>query len=287
MWEDIGSWLTDHGIQILLIVVLSYIAYRLTRAIIRPAVCSYVKTKSKSRHSKIWLEKRSETLCGIMTTAAAVIIGIIALSMILSELGIDIGPLIAGAGVAGIAIGFGAQSLIKDFVSGIFIMLEDQYNKGDVVKVAGVIGTVEDINLRRTILRDLSGVVHSVPNGEITIASNHTRGFSRVNLNVPVGYGEDTDRVFEIINRIGKEMAEDKEFGPLIKTPPKALRVNDFGDSSVDIKVLGDVKPSHQWAVTGELRKRLKKAFDEEGVEIPWPHMKLYFGKGEADNLPK
>jgi len=202
--------------------------------------------------------------------------------MILSEVGIDITPLLAGAGVAGIAIGFGAQSLIKDFLSGLFILLEDQYNKGDVVKIAGIAGLVEEVNLRRTVLRDLDGIVHSVPNGEITTASNYTRDWARVNLDVPVAYGEDLDHVMAVINRVGKELAEDEYFSKLVHTAPQALRVNNFGDSGIDIKILGETKPMMQWEVTGELRKRLKKAFDEAGIEIPWPHVKLYFGEGQT-----
>jgi small conductance mechanosensitive channel len=209
---------------------------------------------------------------------------VVALFMILSELGIDIGPLLAGAGVIGIAVGFGAQSLIKDLLGGMFILIEDQYNKGDVVKIAGIAGLVEEVNLRRTVLRDLEGIVHSIPNGQITTVSNYTRDWARVKLDISVGYGEDMDHVFKVINRVGKELAEDKYFKDLIKTPPQVLRVQKFGDSGIDIRVLGDVRPMKQWEVTGELRKRLKKAFDDEGIEIPWPHVKLYFGESQQGN---
>jgi len=287
MWDDIGNWLTDHGLKILLIIVLSYAGYRAVKAVVRPAITGYVKSRGKRRHSKSWFDKRAGTLSSIVTAAAAILVSIIALSMILSELGIDIGPLLASAGIAGVALGFGAQSLIKDLLSGIFIMLEDQYNVGDVVKIAGVCGAVEEITFRRTTLRDLDGIVHNIPNGEIAVASNYTRDYARVNLDVPVAYGEDLDKVMAVIDKVGNAIAQDEHFKTLIKTPPKALRVNNFGDSGIDIKILGDVRPMHRWEVTGELRKRLKKAFDQEGIEIPWPHVKLYFGKGEADNLPK
>ena len=201
--------------------------------------------------------------------------------MVLSELEIEIAPILAGVGVAGLAIGFGAQSLVKDLLAGLFIIMENQYRVGDVVKIADVAGLVEDINLRRTVLRDLDGIVHVVPNGEIRVASNFTKEWSRVNLNVSVAYGEDLDRVIPVINRVGKELAEDPEWAPLILKPPQVLRVDNLGESGVDIKILGDTKPIRQWDVMGELRKRLKKAFDEEGIEIPWPHTKVYFG-----NLP-
>jgi small conductance mechanosensitive channel len=188
---------------------------------------------------------------------------------------------LAGLGVAGIAIGFGAQSLVRDLINGIFILLENQYGIGDVVTAAGISGLVEEVNLRRTILRDLDGIVHTIPNGEIRIASNFTKDYSRVNLNIPVAYGEDLDHVIAVINRIGKELAQDPAWQDLILKPPQVLRVDNFGDSGIEIKVLGDTRPIRQWDVMGELRRRLKKVFDEEGIEIPWPHTKVYFG-----NLP-
>jgi small conductance mechanosensitive channel len=278
MWDTISTWFLEHGITILVIVAASYIAYRVVGALINRFISRYVRLRGKGRRAKEELAKRSQTLSAILTSVTGVIMLFIALFMVLSELNIDIGPLLAGAGVLGIAIGFGAQSLIKDLLGGMFILLEDQYNKGDVVKVAGIAGMVVEVNLRRTILRDLDGIVHSIPNGHITTASNYTRDWARVNLDVSVGYGEDLDRVTEVINRVGKELAEDEHFGPLIKKPPQMLRVNKFGDSGIDIKILGETYPLKQWEVTGELRKRLKKAFDEEGIEIPWPHIKLFFG---------
>jgi len=180
--------------------------------------------------------------------------------------------------VAGIAIGFGAQSLVKDIIAGVFVLLENQYRVGDVVRIAGVDGLVEAINLRRTVLRDMDGVVHVVPNGEVRVASNLTKEWSRVNLNISVGYGEDLDRVMAVIDRVGLELAQDPQWRDAILTPPRSLRVDKFGDSGIEIKVLGDTRPLKQWDVMGELRKRLKRAFDQEGIEIPWPHMKVYFG---------
>lgn len=284
--EGFGDWLADHGVAILIIIVACIAAYFILKAIIHPTIAGYINARGKKKHSKSWLQKRSATLNQILNTTLAVLLFIIALFMSLSEAGLDIGPLLAGAGVAGIAVGFGAQSLIKDYVSGIFVLLEDQYNVGDVVKIAGISGMVEEINLRRTVLRDMHGVVHCVPNGEITVASNYTRDWSRVNLDVPVAYGEDLDHVMTVINKVGNELAEDEYFSNLIKTPPQALRVNNFGDSGIDIKILGDTRASKQWEVTGELRKRLKKAFDEEGIEIPWPHVKVYYGEGEQGKNP-
>jgi small-conductance mechanosensitive channel len=223
--------------------------------------------------------KRSNTLTRVLSDSGQVFVILIAVFTILAELNINIAPILASAGVIGIAFGFGAQSLIKDLIAGLFIILENQYRVGDVVKISEVSGLVEAINLRRTVLRDLDGIVHIVPNGEIRVASNYTKDWSRVNLNVSVAYGEDLDRVIPVINRVGKELAEDPQWAPLILKAPEVLRVDDLGASGVEIKILGDTKPIRQWDVAGELRKRLKKAFDVEGIEIPWPHTKVYFGK--------
>jgi small-conductance mechanosensitive channel len=283
--EDIQKWLLSKGIVILAYIIISYFIYRLIKILLPRLVNRFVRARGRGRHSKSWFEKRSQTLCNMITWTTGLIIGVIVLFMVLSEIGVDITPLLAGAGVVGIAIGLGAQSTIKNFLNGLFILLEDQYNKGDVVKIAGIAGEVEEVNLRRTVLRDLDGILHTIPNGEITTASNYTRDWARVNLDVPVAYGEDLDHVFAVINRVGKELAEDEYFKELIKTPPQVLRVQNFGDSGIDIRILGDVHPMKQWQVTGELRKRLKKAFDDEGIEIPWPHVKLYFGDSQMGNI--
>jgi small-conductance mechanosensitive channel len=283
--EDIQKWLLEDGIIILAYIIIAYFIYRLIKLLLPRLVIRFVRARGRGRHSKSWFDKRAQTLSNMFTWVLGLVIGVIVFFMILSELGINITPLLAGAGVAGIAIGFGAQNLIKNFLNGLFILLEDQYNKGDVVKIAGIAGEVEEVNLRRTVLRDLDGILHTIPNGEITTASNYTRDWARVNLDVPVGYGEDLDHVFTVINRVGNELAEDENFKELIKTPPQVLRVQNFGDSGIDIRILGDVRPMKQWQVTGELRKRLKKAFDDEGIEIPWPHVKLYFGDSQPGNV--
>ncbi|MDD5605508.1 MAG: mechanosensitive ion channel family protein [Dehalococcoidales bacterium] len=282
--ENIQLWLLEHGMPILLIIVLSFLIYRIIALAIPRLVEKYLQMRAVGRHSKLWYQNRSQTLGTVLTTTLGGLIGIIAIFMLLGEFNINIAPLLAGAGVAGVAIGLGAQSLIKDFLSGMFIFLEDHFNKGDVVEIAGRVGTVEEINLRRTVLRDLDGIVYSIPNGEITISSNYTRDWARVKLDVPVAYGEDLDRVFEVLNKVGKELAEDKAFASKIKTPPQVLRVQHFNVSSIDIRMLGDVKPNEQWAVTGELRRRVKKAFDSENIEIPFPHIKLYLG--DKDKTP-
>ena len=218
----------------------------------------------------------------MLVGTAQIVVLLMAVFMMLSELKINIAPILAGVGVAGIAIGFGAQSVVKDVVNGLFIVFENQYRVGDWAKIAGVDGLVEDINLRRTVLRDFDGIIHTVPNGEIRVASNLTKEWSRVNMNVSVAYSEDLDHVISVINRVGKEMSEDSEWAPSFLTPPQALGVDKLGDSGIEIKILGETKPMQPWATMRELRLRLKKAFDKEGIEIPWPHMKVYFGSSPS-----
>ena len=284
-WSTVTDWLGSHGVRILIILLMSGALYFVLHRFVPRAVKVHVaRTMKKKRKTEI--EKRATTLSKVLVTTGIVMIAIAALFMILSEVGINITPVVAGFGIAGIAIGFGAQSLVKDFIAGLFILIENQYGVGDVVRIADIAGIVEEINLRRTILRDLDGIVHSVPNGEIKVASNFTKEWSRVNMNISVGYGEDLDHVMEVLNRIGKEMAEEPYWGELITGAPQVLRVDAFEDSGIAIKILGETKPIRQWEVMGELRRRIKRVFDEEGIEIPWPHTKVYFGSPPPPKAP-
>jgi len=271
------DWLRDSGISILIIIAIAAAVYFTLRRVIPPIIKKAVVQRMKGKLGEE-RKKRSNTLSSVLMKTSLIIIVIFALFTILPEFGVNITAMLAGLGVIGIAVGFGAQSLIRDYLSGIFILLENQYDVGDVVRVAGIAGLVEEINLRRTVLRDLDGIVHSVPNGEIKTASNFTKGYSRVNLNVSVGYGEDLDHVIKVTNKVCQEMAEDPKWKADFITTPQVLRVDNLGDSGIDIKILGDTKPIRQWGVTGELRLRLKRTFDAEGIEIPWPHTKVYFG---------
>ena len=285
------DWLGTHGIRVLVIVIVAVVLYFLLRHII-PRVVERSMTRQAKRQPKGEVKRRASTLSAALVKTGIIIIAIFAIFTILPEFGVNIAAALTGLGIIGIAVGFGAQSLIRDLVAGIFILLEDQYRVGDVVNVAGIAGLVERIGLRRTILRDLDGVVHSIPNGEIKVASNLTKEYSRVNLNISVGYGEDLDHVIEVTNRVCKEMTEDPKWKADFVSTPKVLRVDNLGDSGIDIKILGDTKTMRQWDVTGELRLRIKKAFDREGIEIPWPHTKVYFGNsppivGETQPAPQ
>lgn len=278
--EFLTTWLIKYGIRIGVVLVLSIIALFVMGVVGSKAVTLLV-ARGPSGQSEEEVRKRASTLSGVLLATGQVLVIAIAALIILSEF-VNIAPALAGAGVLGIAVGLGAQSLIKDLIAGFFIVMENQYRVGDVANVAGIGGLVEDINLRRTILRDLDGIVHTIPNGEIKVASNFTKGYSRVNLNISVSYGTDLDHAIAVINRVCREMAEEPRWSALLIKTPEFLRVDNLGDSGIDLKIVGDTKPIQQWTVTGEIRRRIKKAFDEEGIEIPWPHTKVYFGNSPA-----
>ena len=282
----VKNWLRHPGPQIALLGGVGLALVLLATAAI-PKVIREAVTRSRGDQSDEEVNKRANTLSGVLVASLQAVIIAVVVFMMLSEIGLNISPIIAGVGVIGIAIGFGAQSLVKDLIAGLFIIMENQYRKGDVVKIADTSGLVEDINLRRTLLRDMDGVVHSVPNGEIRVASNYTKEWSRVNMNISVSYDTDLKRAMEVINRVGKELAEDPDWMGAILTPPRALRVDNLGDSGIDIKIMGETKPMRQWDVMGELRLRLKKAFDGEGIDIPYPHTKVYFGNAPAPFRPQ
>lgn len=272
--EKIIPWLTDHGIRIVVIAVLALLINRLLKRVIVKAVRASVKSdENTSQDSE---KKREDTLIRIFTGALNIVITLVALMMIIGEMGIEIGPLIAGAGIVGLAVGFGGQYLIRDIITGLFLMLENQYRIGDVVDIEGLSGAVEDISLRKTTLRNLDGTVHHIPHGSITKVSNLSKDFARVNIDMGVGYSTDIDNLIRVINETGRELAADPAFSEAIISPPQFLRVNEFADSAIIVKILGDTKPLKQWEVAGEFRKRLKLAFDREGIEIPFPQTVIH-----------
>lgn len=213
---------------------------------------------------------RLDTIAATANWAVSIFLVFLGAGLILGALGLDVTTLVAGVGVVGIALGLGAQMLVRDVINGLFILLENQYQVGDVVQVAGVSGQVIEINPRRTVLRDLDGNVHSIPNSAIVVATNMTPGTSRINLDISVAYEEDIDRAIRIINEECARLAEERRDAVL--DGPRVLRVDALGESGVVIKVLGDVRSFTQWELMGELRRRIKKRFDAEGIEIPYPH---------------
>lgn len=276
------EWLKIHGIRIAVILFVGVVAYLIIHFLVPRFLKRTMLVRMKGK-SDIERKKRTHTLSRVIRNTLLILIAVLVLFTILAEIGVNIGPALASLGVFGIAVGFGAQSLVKDVINGIFILMENQFGIGDVVKLGDVSGLVEEVNLRRTILRDLDGVVHYIPNGEIVIASNYTKEYSRVNMNISVSYDSDLDYVIDVINSVCSKLSKEKEWQPKVIKTPKVLRVDKFGDSGIEIKIMGDTTPRAQWEIMGELRRRLKKEFDKKSIEIPYPHMKVYF----ASDIPQ
>ncbi|MBN2197902.1 mechanosensitive ion channel family protein [Candidatus Wolfebacteria bacterium] len=267
-------WLASEGLKVFAIIAGAWIFHKFGGIFIEKVVRKAVV--SDHFLSKEAEKKREDTLTRVFSGTLRVLVWLIASMMALSSLGLNIGPIMAAAGIAGVAFGFGGQYLIRDVISGLFIIFENQYRVGDVVCFDKICGSVENITLRTTILRDLDGTVHHVPNGEIKIASNLSKDFAGINLNIGISYSSDLEKVIKTINQVGNEMAEDSKLKEFIIKPPQFLRVNDFADSSVIIKITGETKPLKQWEITGELRKRLKIAFDRDKIEIPFPQVVIH-----------
>jgi len=231
-------------------------------------------------------ERRIETLARIFRYVATVLITLVAGMLVLSELGISIAPFLGAAGVVGIAVGFGAQSLVKDFFSGFFMLLENQVRVGDAVELAGKLGVVEEVTLRNTVLRDNEGNVHYIPNGEITVVTNKSRGYAFALIDVGVAYREDLDEVYAVIRATGAELRADPETGPKILEDIEIQGVQDWADSAVIVRCRIKTVAMEQWAVRRIFLARLKKAFDVHGIEIPYPHVTLYAGQDKLGKAP-
>jgi small-conductance mechanosensitive channel len=283
-WNEIVAWLRSDGFHIALVVVVAFLALRFSRLAIHgiiQALLDREATEGTAQElSAIEVRKRMDTLDQLGSNVIRFFVIVIAGIMVLDLLGLDVGPAIAGLGVVGIAVGFGAQSLVRDYLNGALILVENQFSKGDVVSVAGVTGTVEDFSLRRTTLRDLDGIVHTVPNGEIHVASNRTRTWARINQNVMVAFGTDIDKAIEVVDAVGREMLDDPVWKRRILEPPRVERVESIDEMGITLKILGSVRASEQWAASGEFRKRLLAAFAANGIEIPRPHRVVFTGEG-------
>jgi moderate conductance mechanosensitive channel len=280
---QLEAW-TWRGLEVLAIVAVAVVIQLLVRHTAMAAIRRLIERRATARSDaeKGEIEQRVATLQSLTVRVSALLIAAIALLMVLAQVGIQIAPALAGLGVVGIAVGFGAQKLFQDWLAGIFIVVENQYSVGDVVTVAGVSGLVEDISLRRTLLRDLGGTLHTVPNGQIAVASNLTADWSRVNLDVEVAYDTDIGKATSIIDQIGQDLVDDPEWGLRVLEAPSVLRVSELGASGVTLKVLGKVPAAEQWGVAGELRRRILAKFASEGIEIPFPH-RVVISRSDGD----
>ncbi len=275
IWSNnVGPWIADHGLKIGIILLLGFIASYLLKKIIEKTIMRDPDTDDPIvRDSEL---KRKTTLARILKGAAGVVLTIITIIMILQEFNVQVGPILASLGVVGLAVGFGGQYLIRDVIAGLFIIIENQFRIGDWVDFGMARGSVEDISLRMTTLRDLEGTVHHVSNGEIKIVSNMSKYFSRINLDMGVAYHTDIEHLIRVVNEVGDELYEDPEWKERILKKPEFLRIQNFADSAIIFKILGEVKPLEKQVVMGELRKRLKIRFDKEGIEIPFPQIVVH-----------
>ncbi len=283
-WSEVMAgfikWIIYDIPVVLVILLVMFVLLRLNRMFFR-RLNRLLISRAQRGHDEESLEtvKRINTLSGILKGLGGILIWSIFSMIVLRRLGLDIAPLLAGAGILGLAIGFGAQELVRDFISGFFILLENQIRAGDVVRINGTAGLVERIELRTTTLRDFDGIVHIFQNGKINTISNLTKEWSAVSFDIGVAYKEDTDNVMEVMRNVGTEMIGDDAFREMFMEPIEIMGLDKFGDSAIIIKARIKTKPGNQWTVGREYRRRLKIAFDGRGIEIPFPHTTVYWGE--------
>jgi small conductance mechanosensitive channel len=267
------------ALRILLVGAGAWLGVRLLRAALRRLETLLVRAGEPTELVPGATRKRVTTLTGLLTTLVVVAIWALAGVIVLGQLGVDVTPILAGAGIVGLAVGFGAQNLVRDVISGFFVVLENQVRVGDVAIVNGTGGLVEAITFRTMVLRDLAGVVHVIPHGAVTSLANMTKGWSAYVLDVGVAYKEDTDRVVALMRTVAEELRADPVYAADILEPMEIFGVDEFAESQVTIKARLKTRPLAQWNVGREYRRRLKKAFDAAGIEIPFPHRSLYIGE--------
>ena len=272
----LGVWFFASGLRITIIGIITYVLVRFIAATTLRLEEEIGRAESPDVIDRV---KRARTLSRLMRNALTTTVVAIAALMALRELQVDIMPVLTGAGIAGLAVGFGAQTLVKDLIGGVFLTIENQVRVGDVAKINGTGGLVEAINLRTIVLRDLEGIVHVFPNGSIDTLANLSKDFSYYVVDLGVAYKEDPDRVMAVLRDVGSELAADPRFGASILEPLEILGVDAFEESQVAIKVRFKTRPLKQWEVGRELRRRIKKTFDAQGIEFPFPHRSLYFGE--------
>ncbi len=268
-------------LRVIVILILAWFLMGISRKLIR-----MFRNYMNSRADSVEEIRRIETLARVFRHTTIVVISLVAGMLALSELGISIAPILGAAGVVGIAIGFGAQSLIKDYFNGVFMLLENQIRQGDVVEVCGRTGVVEDITLRYVCLRDNEGSVHYVPNGQITIVTNKSRDYAFALIDVGVAYRENLDEVYEVAREVSLALRADAAIGPKIMEDIEIQGVQDWADSAVILRCRFKTVALEQWNVRRAFLGRLKQAFDARGIEIPYPHLTLYAGQDKQGNSP-
>lgn len=264
--EDTMAFLRHDAPKIVLVLLVAYVLIRAARAIARRSADLHVRKLPPGVRVQ-----QVRTVAGVLTNITVFVICFVAALQVLSLMGLNLGPMLASAGIAGLAIGFGAQAMVHDFINGFFILLENQYDIGDVVKIAGVKGTVENMSLRRTVLRDDDGTVHFVPNSAIQIVSNMTRDWSQVALRVVVAYGEPSDKVVKLLQEVGEEVRQDPAFADDIVSDVDVPGLDRVGNGEAEYLMLLKTRPNKQFGVSRELRRRIKESFEKNGVQPAWP----------------
>jgi len=274
-WEQIIFTST----RILIVLFLAWLGMVILRKVLSQLEQHLLKESETTDEPPSESEKRVETLIRLIRQAALIVLWVTTILIILKEIGVDVGPVLASAGIVGLAVGFGAQNLVRDFIAGFFFILENQVRVGDVAIVNGTGGLVERVNFRTIVLRDLAGVVHIFPNGTVSTLSNLTNDWSAYVFDIGVAYKENTDKVIEVMDKVGSAMKQDEIIGSFMLEEPEIFGVDKFDNSAVVIKGRIKTKPIRQWQVGREYLRRIKLAFDNAGIEIPFPHQTLYFGE--------
>ena len=284
-WDKFVEWLGENqqeiigsGLRIAAVLIGAFLLSRFLRRIV-----GRVENKVSEHTTPIRTLQRTQTLTKVLSSAGVVIIWVLSIFYVLSELSFNLAPLLAGVGIVGLAVGFGAQNLVRDVVTGFFILLEDQYGVGDIVQINQIAtGKVEQLTLRVTGLRDLDGTMHYMANGSIDHVANRSKDWARAVIDVGVGYNEQPERVRSVLLRVAKEAKEDPELGRTLFTEPQVLGVERIGEYEIVWRIIAETKPARQWEVSRALRERIKVAFDREKIEIPFPHHVLLAPDGKS-----
>jgi len=269
VWGELEEWLDVSGPDVLAIIATLATLYVVFRAVFPLFARTAIIRGAHPADDEI--EKRAATIIAVVQRTAGAAFIVIGAVTILPEFGVNITAIVTGLGITGLALALGAQALVRDAINGMFLLAEDQYRRGDVIRIAEVTGTVEDITLRRTIIRDQDGVVHSVPNGSIGVVSNYTRDYAQVNVRVSVAYGEDLARVESVVASVGSKLANDPRFRAVVVDMPRLTAVEEVGDGAITATVTARVRPSARWDVSAEIKRRLAEAFVAEKVRVPFP----------------
>lgn len=306
-WANIADWFLDRPLRIVLILFLGWIASRVGRRVVSRFAAEVAERSTRQRklevdenpllrrvsrlaqhkQQAVRAEKRAVTLGTMLESLVSIVVWTTASFLILGEVGISLGPLIASAGIAGIAIGFGAQSIVRDFLAGIFVIVEDQYGVGDVIDVGEAVGTVEEVGFRTTQIRDVSGVLWTVPNGVIQRVGNFSQIWSKSVFDIEVAYDTDIDEAMVVIKTVLDEAWHENEETATIIEEPEVQGVQSFGESAVVIRAVVKTDPAEQWAVARMIRGRLKKALDEAGIEIPFPQRTVWVKNDDGASLTR